>query len=100
MPQGDIRTKQQRLSGHHWVSMFDFATGFYVVAVALDSRPYLAFYVEGRGYFWYAKMPFGITGAPSEFAHMTAGQLHDLLTRGCWSCSWMMAALQPTPSAP
>lgn len=29
MPQGDIRTKQQRLSGHRWVSLFDFASGFY-----------------------------------------------------------------------
>jgi hypothetical protein len=36
--------------------------------------------VEGRGYFWYAKMPFGLTGAPSTFAHMTATPMHDLLT--------------------
>ena len=27
-------------------------------------------------------MPFGITGVLSEFAHMTAGQLHNLLTTG------------------
>ena len=31
MPQGDIRAKQQRLSGHRWVSGIDFASGFYVL---------------------------------------------------------------------
>ena len=29
MPQGDICTKQQWLSGHRWVHGFDFASGFY-----------------------------------------------------------------------
>src|ERR1700692_4747525 len=28
MPQGDIRTKQQAVSGHRWISLLDFATGF------------------------------------------------------------------------
>jgi hypothetical protein len=79
MPQGDIRAKQQRLSGHRWVSGFDFAAGFYAVSVDPESRPYTAFYVEGRGYFWYKRMPFGLTGAPSTFANMTAKHLHDLL---------------------
>jgi transposase InsO family protein len=82
MPQGDIRVKQQNVSGHRWLSLFDFASGFYAVKVAEESRPYTAFYVEGRGYFWYCKMPFGLTGAPSTFAHMTATHLHDLLANG------------------
>jgi hypothetical protein len=80
MPQGDIRLKQQKLSGHRFVSVFDFASGFYAVKIHEESCPYIAFYVEGRGYFWYAKMPFGLTGAPSTFVHMTATHLHDLLT--------------------
>ena len=79
MPQGDIRAKQQHLSGHRWVSGFDFAAGFYAVIVDIDSRPYTAFYVEGRGYFWYKRMPFGLTGAPSTFGNMTAKHLYDLL---------------------
>lgn len=79
MPQGDIRAKQQRLSGHRWVSGFDFAAGFYAVLVDPESRPYMAFYVEGRGYFWYKRMPFGLTGAPSTFAGVTADNMHDLL---------------------
>ena len=79
MPQGDIRAKQQKLSGHRWVSGFDFASGFYAVIVDPDSRLYVAFYVEGRGYFRYKRMPFGLTGAPSTFSHMTATRLHELI---------------------
>lgn len=81
MPQGDIRMKQQKLSGHRWVSIIDFASGFYAVEVDKESRPYTAFYVEGRGYFWYRKMPFGLTGAPSTFAYVTAMHLNDLLVK-------------------
>ena len=69
MPQGDIRAKQQRLSGHRWVSGFDFAAGFYAVTVAPESRPYTAFYVEGRGYFWYKRMPFGLLGVWADASH-------------------------------
>ena len=80
MPQGDIQLKQKKLSGHCFVLVFDFASDFYAVKIHEESRPYVAFYMEGRGYFWYAKMPFRLTGAPSTFAHMTATHLHDLLT--------------------
>jgi hypothetical protein len=37
MPQGDIRAKQLRLSGHRYVSVFDFAVGFYAVEVPEES---------------------------------------------------------------
>jgi transposase InsO family protein len=79
MPQGDIRAKQHRLSGHKYVSVVDFASGFYAVEIDQDSRPYTAFYIEGLGHFWYARMPFGLTGAPTAFAAMAAGHLHDLI---------------------
>lgn len=82
MPQGNIRAKQLNLSGRRWVSVVDFASGFYAVTVAEESRPYTAFYVEGRGYFWCVRMPFGLTGAPSTFAQLTAERLHDLLSDG------------------
>ena len=81
MPQGDITAKQQRLSGHRWVSGFNFAAGFYAITVDPESRPYTAFYFEGRGYFWYKRIPFGLTGAPSTFAHMTATRMHELLVK-------------------
>jgi hypothetical protein len=56
MPQGDIRTKQQRLSGHRWVHIFDFASGFYACAIREEVQPYICFYVEGRGYFCYKRI--------------------------------------------
>src|SRR5882762_5174435 len=79
MPQGDIRTKQQQLSGHCWVHGFDFASGFYAVTIPEEYRPYLAFYVEGRGFQTQKRMPFGLTGAPSTFAYITAEKLGDVL---------------------
>ena len=45
-----------------------------------ESRPYTAFYVEHRGYFWYKHMPFRLTGAPSTFANVTAKHMYDLLS--------------------
>ena len=79
VPQGDIRAKQLRLSGHRYVHIFDFAAGFYGVTVHPDSQPYITFYVEGRGYFAYLRMPFGVTGGPSEFGHVTGERFYDLI---------------------
>ena len=42
MPQGDICTKQCRLSGHWWIHGFDFASGFYTVTIPEELQPYLA----------------------------------------------------------
>lgn len=79
LPQGDIRTKQQWLCGHRWLNVFDFASGFYACAIPEEDQPYVCFYVEGRGYFRYLRMPFGLTGAPSTFAEMTARALGDMV---------------------
>ena len=78
MPQGDIWLKQQNLSGHRWVTVFDFANRFYACEIKPEDQPYICFYVEGQGYFAYQRMPFGLTGAPSTFAEMTATALGDL----------------------
>ena len=79
VPQGDIRAKQLRLSGHRYLHVFNFAAGFYGIAVHPKSQPYITFFVEGRGYFVYQHMPFGVTGGPSEFGHVTGEQFHDLI---------------------
>ena len=81
VPQGDIRAKQLRLSGHRYVHIFDFAAGFYGIMVHPDSQPYITFFVEGRGYFTYLRMPFGVTGGPSEFGHVTGERLYDLIAQ-------------------
>jgi hypothetical protein len=79
MQQGDIREKQLRLSGHRWISTFDFASGFYAVALDEKAQPYVVFYVEGRGYFKFKRMPFGLTGAPSTFGEVMANHLGDMV---------------------
>jgi hypothetical protein len=80
MPQGDIRAKQHRLSGQRYISIIDFVSGFYAVEIDSQSRPYMAFYIEGLGHFWYARMPFGLTGTPIAFTSVTATHLHNLIT--------------------
>ena len=90
IPQGDICTKQLRLSGHHYIHVFDFAAGFYGIAVHPDSQPYITFYVEGCSHFAYQRMPFGVTGSPLEFGHVTAQCFHDLIAKWYWNCLWMM----------
>ncbi|TFY74694.1 hypothetical protein EWM64_g9318 [Hericium alpestre] len=40
---------------------------------------YTAFYVEGRGYFWYICMPFRLTGMPFSFSYMMGQHLYNLL---------------------
>ena len=79
MFQGDIRAKQQRLSGHKYVSIFDFASGFYAVEIPEKWRPYFTFFVDGRGYLWYKRMAMGWTGAPIVFSAVVTNCLHDIL---------------------
>jgi len=82
VPQGDVCAKQLRLSGHRYIHIFDFAAGFYGIAIHPDSQPYIVFHLEGHGYFSYERMPFGITGGPSEFGHTVGQRMHDLVTDG------------------
>ena len=37
------------------------------------------FYVEGQGYLKYLRMPFGVTGGPSEFGDLMAQRVQDLI---------------------
>lgn len=65
------------MSGHRWITVFDFANGFYACEIKPEDQPYVCFYVEGRGYYAYMRMPFGLTGAPSTFGGMTAAAIGD-----------------------
>jgi hypothetical protein len=38
-------------------------------------------FVPGKGYYAYLRMPFRLTDAPTEFGHMCATRLHDLLVK-------------------
>jgi transposase InsO family protein len=80
-PAGNLRSKQEFAAGHRWASVIDFAAGYYAVPLDDDSVPYVAFYVEGRGYYVYLRMPFGLTGAPTTFCEMVAIALDDMIGR-------------------
>ena len=80
-PAGDLRAKQEFAAGHRWASVIDFAAGYYAVPLDDESVPYVAFYVEGRGYYVYLRMPFGLTGAPTTFCEMVAIALDDMIGR-------------------
>ena len=80
MFQGDIRAKQQRLSSHRYMSVFDFAAGFYAIEIPDRWHPYFMFFVDGRGYLWYKRMAMGWTGAPTVFLATVMRRLHDILT--------------------
>ena len=83
MLQGDIWLKQQQLTGQRWRSVFDFASGFYAVKVHEETQPYLAFYMEGRGFLMYECMPFGLTRAPMTFGELMAREMGDLVGSLC-----------------
>ena len=59
------------LSGHRWITVFNFANGFYTCEIKPEDQPYICFYIEGQGYYVYKCMPFSLTGAPSSFSEMT-----------------------------
>ena len=80
-PAGDLRAKQEFAAGHRWASVIDFAAGYYAIPLDDESVPYVAFYVEGRGYYVYLRMPFGLTGAPATFCEMIAIALDDMIGR-------------------
>lgn len=80
-PQGNLQAKQEFAAGHRWASVIDFAAGYYAVELDDESVPYVAFYVEGRGYYVYLHMPFGLTGAPVTFCEMVAITLEDMIGR-------------------
>ena len=80
-PQGDLNQKHQFAASHEWLSVIDFANGYYAVPLDDESVPYTAFYVEGRGYYVYLRMPFGLTGAPATFQEMIAIALEDMIGR-------------------
>ena len=52
-PQGELKAKQEFAAGHRWASIINFSAGYYAVPLDDESVPYVAFYVEGRGYYVY-----------------------------------------------
>ena len=77
MLQGNIHTKQQKLCRQQWHSVSGFTTRFYTVKVHNDTKPYLTFYDECKGFLTYEQMPFRLMGALTCFNGMTVCKLGD-----------------------
>jgi hypothetical protein len=76
---GDLHAKQQRMAGKTMGSVIDLASGYYAVAMDDESIPFTAFYVLGRGYYVYLRMPMGLTGTPTTFCEMVVQALGPML---------------------
>ncbi|KAJ7231245.1 hypothetical protein C8J57DRAFT_1533873 [Mycena rebaudengoi] len=50
MLQGNIHDKQCRLSGHRYMSIYDFMSGFFTLAIHDEVQPYIVIYIPG-GFF-------------------------------------------------
>jgi transposase InsO family protein len=86
-PTGDLKAKQQKVAGKRWASVIDLAAGYYAIPMHKDAIPYTAFYVPGRGYYVYLRMPFGLTGAPTTFCEAVAIALDEMI--GNELVNWM-----------
>ncbi|KAF8755144.1 hypothetical protein RHS01_05401 [Rhizoctonia solani] len=78
-PMGDLFAKQQAVAGHKYISVMDLHAGFHAIPIAPESVPYTGFHVDGRGYYTYLRMPFGLTSAPTTFCEMVAKAFHGLI---------------------
>ncbi|QRW06987.1 Retrovirus-related Pol polyprotein from transposon opus [Ceratobasidium sp. AG-Ba] len=78
-PMGDLAAMQRKVAGHRWISVMDFMAGFHAIPMAPESVPYTGFHVDGRGYYVYLRMPFGLTGAPTTFCEAISAAMHDLI---------------------
>ncbi|QRV78793.1 Retrovirus-related Pol polyprotein from transposon opus [Ceratobasidium sp. AG-Ba] len=78
-PMGNLAAMQRKVAGHRWISVMDFMAGFHAVPMAPESVPYTGFHVDGRGYYVYLRMPFGLTGAPTTFCEVISAAMHDLI---------------------
>src|SRR6266481_7917103 len=78
-PSGDLKEKQQKIAGKHWVSVIDLAASYYAIKMDKAAVPYTAFYIEGKGYFMYLQMLFGLMGVPTTFCEMVAKALEDMI---------------------
>jgi hypothetical protein len=92
-PAGDLKAKHEFASGHRWASVIDFTAGYYVVPLDDETVPYVAFYMEGRGYYVYLRMPFGLTGAPATFCEMVTIALNNMIGREL--VNWMDDVCMP-----
>ena len=61
---GNLEAIVARHSGKRWINVLDLMAAFYAYPLDPAARPYTSFFVPGRGYMAYNRMPMGLTGSP------------------------------------
>ena len=79
--------KQQAVAGKKWASVIDLAAGYYTIKMDEEAVPYMAFHVEGQGFYAYLRMPFRLTGTPTTFCEMVVTALDGMI--GMELVNWM-----------
>ncbi|SGY18112.1 BQ5605_C015g07981 [Microbotryum silenes-dioicae] len=73
-PIGDLDAMTERLAGKSFITCLDMHSGYFAIGMDEEDVLKTTFRVEGRGYFAYNVMPFGLKGAPAKctFAQSSA----------------------------
>jgi transposase InsO family protein len=86
-PTGDLEVKKQKLAGHPWYFVLDMHSGYFAIKMREEDVGKTAFRVEGRGFYAYTRMPFGLHGAPATFQELVSRSFSSVLAT--WLESWM-----------
>ncbi|KAK3705767.1 hypothetical protein QZH41_000594, partial [Actinostola sp. cb2023] len=70
------------MSGAHWFTCLDLASGYWQMKVSEKDRPKTAF-VTHRGQFQWTVMPFGLTNGPASFQRLMNMALNGLTWTHC-----------------
>jgi len=62
---GNLDAVVARHAGHKYICVLDLLGAFYAYELDEASKPYTAFFVPGRGFMAYNRMPMGLTGSPA-----------------------------------
>ncbi|SCZ98864.1 BZ3500_MvSof-1268-A1-R1_Chr3-1g05672 [Microbotryum saponariae] len=71
-PIGDLDAMTERLAGKSFITCLDMHSGYFAIGMDEEDVLKTTFRVEGRGYFAYNVMPFGLKGAPATFCELIA----------------------------
>ena len=71
------------LSGHHYFTTLDLASGYWQVPVEKSSQEKTTFVVPGGGHYEFLRLPFGLTNAVPTFQRLMATVLEGLRPSKC-----------------
>jgi hypothetical protein len=79
---GNLEATLGRHSGKRYLNILDLMASFFAYELDKPSRPDTAFFVVGRGYMAYNRMPMGLTGSPATEQIGVALAFKDIIFPG------------------